>query len=143
MPGLDGVDRHTVGNDVWRRRVTYVPQAGDNHVVSDSLAFNLMMGCVWPPVRGDYQRADRLIDDLGLRDVVENMPAELGQMIGDNGWRLSQGELARVYLGRALMQSPSLLIADEVLGALDPGTAHRVLDCLEAHADKLILIAHS
>ena len=140
---VDGLDRHTVGADGWRRLVTYVPQAGDNHVVTDTFAFNLLMGRSWPPSRHDLAAAARIVEELGLGEVLQAMPAGLGQIIGENGWRLSQGERSRVFLARALLQSPSLLIADEVLSALDPQTAHRVLDCIESHSDKLILIAHT
>jgi ATP-binding cassette subfamily B protein len=48
------------------------------------------------------------------------MPAGIGQVVGETGWRLSQGERARLCLARALPADHDVLILDEPLGALDP-----------------------
>ncbi len=59
-----------------------------------------------------------------LGPLLQRMPAGLGQTIGETGWRLSQGERARVCcLARALLADHDVLILDEPLGALDPQTA--------------------
>ena len=44
----DGLDRHTLGLDGWRRRVVLVPQFHENHLALGSVAFNLLMGAEWP-----------------------------------------------------------------------------------------------
>ena len=46
---LDGLDRATLGADGWRQRVVAAPQFHENHVFTESLAFNLLMGRRWPP----------------------------------------------------------------------------------------------
>lgn len=65
------------------------------------------------------ERAGQLLDTLGLTDRASHRPAEL-----------SGGEQQRVAIGRALANAPSLLLADEPTGNLDPDTADVVFNML-------------
>ncbi len=69
------------------------------------------------------------------------VPAGLGQTVGETGWRLSQGERARLCLARALLADHDVLILDEPLGALDPQTARRVLDVARRRSRTLVVIS--
>ena len=57
------------------------------------------------------------------------------------------GQLQRVAIARALVHRPSLLLADEPTGNLDPSTAAKVMDALIAqtreHGASLVLVTHS
>ncbi len=125
----------------WRDRVGLVPQHGDNHVLLAPVAFNLLMGRAWPPSESDLEEAAAVCADLGLGPLLQRMPAGLGQTIGETGWRLSQGERARVCLARALLADHDVLILDEPLGALDPQTARSVLDVVRRRARTLVVIS--
>ena len=58
------------------------------------------------------------------------------------GWRLSHGERARLILLRALLTPvPKIIVDDDVLTALDPSTAHAVLDTLDAQPRSVRLSA--
>ena len=138
---LDGADRHTWG-EMWRTRAVSVPQFHENHIMSESLAFNLLMGCTWPPAPADLVKAETMCRKLGLGELIERMPGGLWQTVGENGWRLSHGERSRVYLARALLQHGSLMVFDESFAALDPENVARAMDCVIAHAPSLIVIAH-
>ena len=137
-----GVDRHVAGMRQWRRSVCYVPQAGTNHVLTETFAFNLLLGRSWPPSRADLDDAWTVARMLGLDALIERMPAGMMQMVGEGGWSLSQGEKARLFIGRGILQRARLLIADEVLSPLDAGNALKTLDALERHDGRLMLIAH-
>jgi ATP-binding cassette, subfamily B, bacterial len=41
---LEGLDWQTLGVDGWRRRVASAPQFHENHVLTETFAFNLLMG---------------------------------------------------------------------------------------------------
>ncbi|MGI8683372.1 MAG: ATP-binding cassette domain-containing protein [Mycobacteriales bacterium] len=135
---LDGADSTQSG---WRDRVGIVPQHGDNHVLLAPVAFNLLMGRRWPPDQDDLEEATAVCVDLGLGPVLERMPAGLGQTVGETGWRLSQGERARLCVARALLADHDVLILDEPLGALDPQTARRVLEVARRRARTLVVIS--
>lgn len=139
---LRGLDLSSLGPQKWRRRVALVPQFHDNHILTASLAFNLLLGRAWPPQPADLEAARELCEALGLGPLLSRMPGGLHQQMGETGWRLSQGERSRVYLARTLLQRADLLILDESLAALDPETLHRVSVCLLQRAGALLLIAH-
>jgi ATP-binding cassette, subfamily B, bacterial len=123
--------------------VCYVPQAGSNHVVTETFAFNLLLGREWPPSPRDLEDALSVARALGLDALLERMPAGMMQMVGEGGWALSQGEKARLFIARGILHGARLLIADEVLSPLDATNAMKTLDALERHDGGLMLIAHS
>jgi ATP-binding cassette subfamily B protein len=139
---LDGVDRHTVGFEGWRRRVVLVPQFHENHLVLGSVAFNLLMGVQWPPAPADFDRADAVLRELGLGPTLDRMPSGLLQTIGETGWQLSHGERSRLYLARALLQNPDILILDESFAQLDPANMHLALTAVATRPSAVLLIAH-
>lgn len=139
---LEGLDRATLGMEGWRRHVAMAPQFHDNHVLSGSLAFNLLMGRRWPPRPGDLEEAEDVCRALDLGGLLDRMPAGLMQAVGETGWQLSHGEKSRLYVARTLLQGADLILLDESLAALDPQTMHKVLRCVIERAPTLLLIAH-
>ncbi len=84
-----------------------------------------------PAVR---ERAEQLIDRLGLRNRRRHLPGQL-----------STGERQRTALARALLNSPSILLADEPTGNLDPQNGAVVLDYLAefaAQGGAVLLVTH-
>jgi len=84
----------------------------------------------------DPARVDALLAAVGLAGLGARSPAQL-----------SGGQLQRVALARALLHRPALILADEPTGNLDPATAERMLDLLQAqvHAEgaACLLVTHS
>ena len=86
--------------------------------------------------REALRRALSLLDALGLAARAEHYPAEL-----------SGGEQQRVAIARAVVCGPSLVLADEPTGNLDPRTGDAVLDRLielqERDGFGLVVATHS
>ena len=139
---LDGVAQSVMGLPSWRERVGVVPQFHENHVFSTSVLFNLLMGRAWPPRREDVREAEALCRELGLGGLLARMPSGIEQIVGESGWQLSHGERSRLFIARALLQRLDVRVLDESFAALDPETLERVLDCVLARAETLLVIAH-
>jgi len=139
---LEGLDWQTLGIDGWRRRIVSAPQFHENHVFTETFAFNLLMGQRWPPSEEEVQEAEDICRELGLDRLIQRMPAGLFQMVGETGWQLSHGERSLLYVARALLQRARIMILDESFAALDPETLRRSLDCVLKRAPTLMVIAH-
>lgn len=137
-----GLDRRTLGESAWRRMVALAPQYHENHILTGTFAFNLLMGRGWPPSEEDIREAEEICGELGLGPLLERMPGGLHQMVGETGWQLSQGERSRVFLARALLQGSRVVILDESLAALDPENLRRSLECAQKRAGTLVVVAH-
>lgn len=77
-------------------------------------------------------RARTLLSDLGVADRIDHRPGEI-----------SGGQAQRVALCRALVKEPSIILADEPTGNLDPVSAEIVWDCLRdrASAGTTVIVA--
>jgi putative ABC transport system ATP-binding protein len=69
--------------------------------------------------RAAAERADQLLDELGLAKRAGNVPEQL-----------SGGERQRVAIGRALMNDPDLVLVDEPTAALDTAMGRQVVQLL-------------
>lgn len=84
----------------------------------------------------DFQRAEGLLDTVGLADRKAAFPD-----------RLSGGEQQRVSIARALVHQPRLVLADEPTGNLDEETGRQVLSLLDRltrqAGQSMVLVTHS
>ena len=139
---LHGLDRQTLGAEGWRRLVVSAPQFHENHVMTGTFAFNLLMGRTWPAGPRELDEAETICRELGLGPLLARMPAGLLQVVGDTGWRLSHGEQSRLFMARALLQGARLIVLDESFAALDPASLRQCLETVLRRAPALLVIAH-
>ena len=137
-----GLDRQTLGSQGWMRRVASAPQFHENHVLTGTFSFNLLMGKNGWLTEKDHEEAESICRELGLGPLLEKMPAGMLQMVGESGWQLSHGERSRLYIARALLQGSEVLIFDESFAALDPENLGLALDCVLKRAPTVMVIAH-
>ena len=93
----------------------------------------------WIAGRNDKEAegyATKLLVDLGLQDNLQQSPSTL-----------SGGEQQRVAAARALMNKPSVVLADEPTGNLDSGNADSLIDLFEELRDRVkqtfIVVTHN
>jgi ATP-binding cassette, subfamily B, bacterial len=139
---LRGLDRPTFGMSGWRRRVTAAPQFHENHVLSGSFAYNLLLGREWPTSPAMREKAREICNELGLGELVAKMPSGLDELIGETGWQLSHGEKSRLYIARTLLQGVELVILDESFASLDPETMRVAVRCVLNHAPSIVVVSH-
>jgi len=139
---MHGLDRQTLGAEVWRTFIAAAPQFHENHVLAETFAFNLFMGRRGIIGPRELAEAQEICAELGLAELLERMPAGLLQMVGETGWQLSHGERSRLYIARALLQNSELVVLDESFAALDPENLQRAVECVVKRAKSLLVIAH-
>ena len=138
---LDGTDLTTLDDTartlLRRRRIGFVFQAFHllphltvRQNVALPLALNRVSGA------SAANRVTEMLDAVKLARAADAYPREL-----------SGGEMQRVAIARALVHQPSLLLADEPTGNLDPDTASQVLtllrECVKREGGSGILVTHS
>lgn len=99
---------------------------------------NVMMGMRFGRAISKHERKDRamqVLHEVGLEHRIHQVPA-----------KLSIGERQRVAIARAVANKPSILLADEPTGSLDPNTAAGVFDLLikicEEEQCTLLMVTH-
>jgi thiol reductant ABC exporter CydD subunit len=109
----------------WRGQFSWLPQRP--HLFNATLAENLRLGA---PGASDEDLA-RVLEAVGLSELLANLPAGLGTAVGHDGLTLSSGERQRVALARALLRPAPILLLDEPTAALDPPTVARLAPAIE------------
>lgn len=117
----------TTGVDLppHRRQIGYIFQEGRlfPHL---TVRQNLKYGRWFAPKGAPLEDMDRIVDMLGIGALLDRRPG-----------RLSGGEKQRVAIGRALLCSPRLILADEPLAALDDARKEEILPYFERLRDAL------
>ncbi len=82
------------------------------------------------------ERAKSLLEDVGLSDRLEHRPNEL-----------SGGEAQRVAIARSLMNSPSVILADEPTGNLDTQNSEEIIKLIfrlrEKYKQTFVIVTHN
>jgi putative ABC transport system ATP-binding protein len=90
--------------------------------------------CATYPVRERRQRALDILDRVGIAEQADKLPASL-----------SGGQQQRAAIGRALANSPEVLVADEPTGNLDSHTADSIIELfadLAATGTTVVIVTH-
>lgn len=135
---LDGVDVCDLPFDELRREVGVVPQ--EAFLFSRPLSENVSFGA--PGADADAIR--EAIRIAHLEQDLDALPRGLDTLVGERGVQLSGGQRQRASIARAVLQSPSFLLLDDALSAVDNETADKILRALEPvmSGRTTILVAH-
>lgn len=113
----------------------YVPQ--DNFLFAGSIRENVAFAAS----DATYEQVKRACEVACAWDFVEELPLGLDTMIGEHGQGLSQGQLQRLAIARAVCSGAPVMVLDEVTSALDDATEAAVLANIASLPGKTIFVA--
>lgn len=113
----------------------YVPQ--DNFLFAGSIRENVAFAAS----DATYDQVKHACEVACAWDFVEELPLGLDTMIGEHGQGLSQGQLQRLAIARAVCSGAPVMVLDEVTSALDDATEAAVLANIASLPGKTIFVA--
>jgi ATP-binding cassette subfamily B protein len=122
----------------WRGLFAYVPQG--NHLLAGTIRETLTFGD--PSLMA---QEDAIWDSLRLAcadGFVAELPAGIDTVLGENGAGLSEGQLQRLAIARALLSHRPILLLDEATSALDGPTEEQLLHNLRSTRHTVLIITH-
>lgn len=134
---IGGADPAALGNGI-ARYIGVIQQT--TYLFHTTLLENLRVG----NAHATRDDAWRVLEQVGLGDMVRRLPDGLDTMVDEAGLRFSGGERHRIALARVLLQDAPIVILDEPCAGLDPATEQALLTTLvETLAGRtLIMVTH-
>ena len=135
---LDGQDIYAQNPEqlaIFRRRQVGLIYQFHNLIPTLDVVENITLPVLLDHRRVNRQRLEELLDLLGLAERRTHLPNQL-----------SGGQQQRVAIGRALMNAPAVMLADEPTGALDSRNGQEIIRLLkQSHAkyrQTLVIVTH-
>ena len=138
---IDGRKLTSANRSEWHNLVGYVPQ--EIFIIEGTLADNIALG----QSQVDRTKVMQVLEQVQLKEWVDELPQGLDTPLGEYGSRLSGGQKQRIGIARALYKEAEVLFFDEATSALDNKTEQEINYALETlslrHRElTLIVIAH-
>ena len=135
---IDGADIYSMNNDklaIFRRRQVGIIYQFYNLIPILNVKENITLPIDLDGKEVNEERLNDLIKTLGLQNRINHLPNEL-----------SGGQQQRVSIGRALINNPAIVLADEPTGNLDSKTSDEIVSLLKMSNKKynqtVIIITH-
>lgn len=135
---LDGQDVYAGSNEklaIFRRRQVGLIYQFHNLIPTLNVVENITLPILMDKRKVNKERLNDLLELLGLQDRKTHLPNQL-----------SGGQQQRVAIGRALMNAPAVMLADEPTGSLDSRNGQEIIKLLKESNQKygqtLLLVTH-
>ncbi len=121
----------------YRNMFSYVPQG--NMLLSGTIYDNITF---MNPDKSQTE-IERAIELSCSSDFIKDLPDGLNTVIGERGRGLSEGQIQRLAIARAILHGAPVILLDEATSALDEATEERVLNNLKSIKNvTCIIISH-
>ena len=131
--GALSFDGKTPIDETTRQMFSYVPQG--NMIISGTIRDNITL-CDTNANEEDIINAAKVAT---IYDFIETLPDGLDSVISERGQGLSEGQIQRIAIARALLFDAPIILLDEATSALDEQTETQLLNNLKTLTNKTIL----
>jgi len=136
---IDGKIINLENSCLLRSQVSHVPQRVFllDASIAENIAFAINSDLI------DYELIKEVSSQAKLLDFVNSLPEGFNTIVGENGVKLSGGQVQRIGISRALYNKNPILILDEATSALDSQTESQIIDSIiKNNKTTIIMIAH-
>lgn len=135
---VDGMRLHKdILTQDWNKIIGYVPQAVN--LFDDTILRNITL--TFGSDSYDLERLNSSIHLSALDDVINSRKDAILTAVGDNGIKLSGGQIQRLGIARALYKEPKILILDEATSSLDRKTEEKIINRIFSAEPRLTIIS--
>lgn len=121
---------------MWRRMFAYVPQG--NQLMSGTIREIITFRN--EQQMNEEERIEQALRIADAADFVSQLPDGIDTVLGEQGTGLSEGQMQRIAIARAVFADNPIMMLDESTSALDEQTEKNVLANLRSMTDKTIVI---
>lgn len=140
---LDSGERNIISHDgkeslagEWRKLFSYVPQG--NHLMSGSI--RELVSFSDRNCKNEDERIKKALEISCAWEFVEELETGMETVLGEKGQGLSEGQMQRLAIARAIFSDNPILLLDEATSALDEETECKLLENLKNMTDKTVII---
>ena len=140
---LDSGERYIIDNDgekplsaQWHRLFAYVPQG--NQLMSGTI--REIVSFADKAAMNNDERIDQALKIACADDFISELDSGIDTLLGERGTGLSEGQMQRIAIARAIYSESPILLLDESTSALDSDTEKKLLQNLRQMTDKTVVI---
>ena len=122
-------------NEKWQRLFAYVPQG--NFLMSGTIRDIVSFA---GKNNTDEEKIKKALEIACASEFVNKLEDGIDTMLGENGTGISEGQMQRIAIARAVYSDNPIIILDESTSALDQITEKKVIDNLKNMTNKTIVI---
>ncbi len=123
------------------KNISYLPQ--QIFLFDETIVKNIAFGENDDKI--DLKKINKIINEVGLRTLINKLPKQLNTKIGEKGGILSGGQLQRIGIARSLYFNKKVIILDEPTSSLDNKSSNKIIKMLNKLKKNkiIILVTHS
>lgn len=136
---IDGKEQN-LSTKSWQSKIGFVSQ--NTHLLDDTIKTNIVFSS--NKLLIDEKLMNECIKKSGLDEYIQSQENGLDTMVGENGAKISGGQIQRIGIARAFYKQPQILILDEPTNSLDQENENKIIDTLKKLKGNvtMIIVSH-
>jgi ABC-type bacteriocin/lantibiotic exporter with double-glycine peptidase domain len=125
------VDNQDIQKNIlgWQKIISYIPQK--IYLTDNSILENIVFNDFCSNNNICINKLENAIIFSGLDEVLKDLPNGINTTVGENGKKLSGGQIQRIGLARAIYKAPEVLVMDETTSGIDSNSSKKIIDAVK------------